>query len=185
MPRHIGVGADPHAGRTIAPKHAILLKHGHSRMLAFSPARRAPPHVKGARRVQRGGRFLMCSACAMPKKEKAASPRTCHAWGSFIRPMRAAANTSRLMYPKTDSGRSNAPVAAATFPQVYPVTQPALPKSYPVTPCHSRRGRHCRTGHFPLHAKNRSSEFSDDLFSLVSAPTYFPGPLPAKYLRRK
>ena len=33
--------------------------------------------------------------------------------------------------------------------------------------------------------KNRSSERSDDLFSFVSAPTYFPGPLPAKYLRRK
>ena len=38
---------------------------------------------------------------------------------------------------------------------------------------------------FLAYAKNRSSENSDDLFSLVSAPTYFPGPLPAKYLRRK
>ena len=132
------------------------------------------------------GDAFSCAAHVPCQKKRAAFSRaSVRVGGSFIRPMQTAQTTSRLMYPKTDSVRSNAPVAAATFPQVYPVTQTALPKSYPVTPCHSRREHHCQAGHFPLHAKNRSSENSDDLFSVVSAPTYFPGPLPAKYLRRK
>ena len=180
MPRHIDVGADPHAGRTIAPKHAILLKHGHSRMLALSPARRAPPHVKGARRVQRGGRFLMCSACAMPKKESCLLPRVCTRGGQLHTPYADCANHIPPIFPPSHALLHQTPL----LPQPH-FTQTALPKSYPVTPCHSRREHHCQAGHFPLHAKNRSSENSDDLFSIVSAPTYFPGPLPAKYLRRK
>ena len=176
MPRHIGVGADPHAGRTIAPKHAILLKHGHSRMLALSPARRAPPHVKGARHVQRGGRFLMCSACAMPKKESCLLPRVCTRGRQLHTPYADCANHIPPILPCTPKPHpvtSNSPVTAA-----------ALPQTDPVSLNHSRREHHCQAGHFSAYAKNRSSENSDDLF-LVSAPTYFPGPLPAKYLRRK
>ena len=182
MPRHIGVGADPHAGRTIAPKHAILLKHGHSRMLALSPARRAPPHVKGARRVQRGGRFLMCSACAMPKKSAAFSRASVRVGGSFIRPMQTAQTTSRQYSPqampcyiKLPCCRSRITASLLRYPKPYP----GYPKPYPAEGA-SLSGRA-----FPATRKNRSSENSDDLFSIVSAPTYFPGPLPAKYLRRK
>ena len=124
----------------------IGCRHGAARRRRGRPVRQARD-LHQARDISRTGSPV---CCALPLQGVLLPPlRACHAWGSFMRPMRAAANTSRPMHPKTDSVRSNAPVAAATFPQVYPVTQTALPKACPVTPCHSRRGRHCRAGHFP------------------------------------
>ena len=174
MPRHIGVGADPHAGRTTAPKHAILLKHGHSRMLAFSPARRARPHVKGARRVQRGGRFLMCSACAMPKKSAAFSRASVRVGGSFIRPMQTAQTTSRQYSPqampcyiKLPCCRSRITASLLRYPKPYP----GYPKRYPA----GGGEHHCQAGHFPLHAKTGHRKSPMTCFPLCRRLPIFPG----------
>ena len=50
--------------------------------------------------MQRGGRFLMCSACAMQKKSAAFSRASVRVGGSFIRPMRTAQTTSRQYSPQ-------------------------------------------------------------------------------------
>ena len=139
----------------------IGCRHGAAQRRRGRPVRQARD-LRQARDISRTGSPV---CCALPLQGVLLPPpRACHAWGSFMRPMRAAATRPAQCTP--NSVRSNTPVAAATFPQVYPVTQTALPKAYPVIPNHSRRGRHCRAGHFPAYAKNRSSEISDDLFSL-------------------
>ena len=68
MSRYTGAGQTRTPGARPPPSTGYS-PHGNSRMLRTSPARRIPPHAKGARHVQRGGRFLMCGACAMQKRE--------------------------------------------------------------------------------------------------------------------
>ena len=129
------------------------------------------------------GDAFSCAAHVPCQKKRAAFSRaSVRVGGSFIRPMQTAQTTSRQYSPqampcyiKLPCCRSRITASLLRYPKPYP----GYPKPYPAEGA-SLSGRA-----FPATRKNRSSENSDDLFSIVSAPTYFPGPLPAKYLRRK
>ena len=110
--------------------------------------------------------------CHAKKRELPSSARLSRMGGSFIRPMQTAQTTSRLMYPKTDSVRSNAPVAAATLQQASSVTLNHTPVTLNDTP---PGGSHCRAGHFPLHAKTGHRKSPMTCFPLCRRLPIFPG----------